>query len=82
MFEIGTSGKRKFVLFKNEFYGGLEFVLHQRSTHIGVGSVDGPCKAGDGDAGFSAKASKSLRTADDCLRAELNSEFCTSLDDI
>ena len=75
MFEIGTSGKRKFVLYKNEFYEGFEFVFTQRFKHIGVGSVDGPCKAGDGDAGLSAKASKSLRTADDCFRAELNSEF-------
>ena len=77
MFEIGTLEKRKFVLYQNEFHGGLDFVFTQRSTPVGVGSVDGPCKAGEGDAGFSAKASKSLRTADDCFRAELNSEFCT-----
>jgi hypothetical protein len=34
-----------------------------------------PCRAGDAVAGDSAKASRSLRRADDCLRAELKREF-------
>ncbi len=34
-----------------------------------------PCKAGDDVAGASAKASKSRRTEDDCLRAELKRVF-------
>lgn len=36
-----------------------------------------PCKAADAVAGDSANASRSLRRAEDCLRAELKREFCT-----
>ena len=35
-----------------------------------------PCKAGEDEFGESAKASRSLRTAEDCFRAELKRGFC------
>ncbi len=35
-----------------------------------------PCRAGDAVAGDSAKVSRSLRRAEDCLSAELKREFC------
>lgn len=76
------SGRRIFGLFENKFCGVFKVVTTKQFTYFGLGFVDGPCKAGDDDAGFSANASKSLRTADDCFRAELNSEFCNCLADV
>lgn len=42
----------------------------------GQGRPDLPWRAGDDVEGASAKASRSRRTDDDCLSAELKREFC------
>ena len=44
-----------------------------------LGNGNEPCRADDDVAGASAKASRSRRTEDDCLRAELKREFCGAL---
>ena len=48
-----------------------QFVGEKEEHHTG----NGPCKAGDEAAGSSAKASKSLLTAEDCFNAVLKREF-------
>jgi hypothetical protein len=62
------------VLWRFGLQGGLLVGKKVGGSWFGLGVV--PWRAGDAVAGDSAKVSRSLRRAEDCLRAELKREFC------